>query len=58
MIGHFHKKANFLFNNNNIWFLQNLDLIIQLLNNINKKKRAKDMSTYDFSTLWTKLTSC
>lgn len=36
------------------WVLQNPDLIIQLLNKINKKKRTKSITTYDLSNLYAK----
>lgn len=36
------------------WVLQNPDLIMQLLNKINKKKRTKSITTYDLSTLYAK----
>ena len=51
----FHTKAKFLNNYNKFWVLQNADPIISILNNINRKKRAKSIATYDFSTLYTKL---
>ena len=52
----FHQNAKFLNNYNNFWVLQNSDPIINTLRNINRKKRAKSIATYDFSTLYTKLT--
>ena len=36
-IENFHKNAKLLTNRNTFWMLQNAELIIQLLNNINKK---------------------
>ncbi len=51
----FHKNAKFLSNYNKFWVLQNSDPIIDTLKNINRKKRAKSIATYDFSTLYTKL---
>ena len=33
----------------------NADPVISTLKNINRKKKAKSISTYDFSTLYTKL---
>ena len=51
----FHKNAKFLLNYNKFLVLQNSDPIIQSLNDINKKKRAKSIATYDFPTLYTKL---
>ena len=54
-IENFHKKAKFLSNYNKFWVLQNSDPIINTLNTINKKNNAKSISTFDFSTLYTKL---
>ena len=54
-IENFHKNAKFLSNYNKFWVLQNCDPILSTLKSINKKKNAKSISTYDFSTLYTKL---
>ena len=51
----FHKNAKFFSNYNKFWVLQNSDPIIDTLKHINRKKRAKSIATYDFSTLYTKL---
>ena len=51
----FHTKAKYLSNYNKFWVLQNVDPVIDKLNQINRKKNAKNISTYDFSTLYTKL---
>ena len=51
----FHKNATFLSIYNKFWILQNSDQIIDSLNKINKKKRIKSITIYDFSTLYTKL---
>ena len=51
----FHSNAKFFSNYNKFWVLQNADPIISTLKNINRKKKAKSISTYDFSTLYTKL---
>ena len=51
----FHKNSKFLSNYNLFWVLQNANPIIETFDSINKKKRAKSISTYDFSTLYTKL---
>ena len=37
------------------WVLQNSDPVIDKLNSINRRKRAKSIATYDFSTLYTKI---
>ena len=54
-IENFHKKAKFLKNYNKFWILQNTEPILDIIKNINRRKRAKSISTYDFSTLYTKL---
>ena len=54
-IENFHKNAKYLKNYNKFWVLQNSEPILQTLKHINKKKNAKSISTYDFSTLYTKL---
>ena len=54
-VENFHKKAKFLSNYNKFWVLQNCNPVIESLNRINKKKNAKSISTFDFSTLYTKL---
>ena len=51
----FHKKAKFLCNYNKFWVLQNSNPVLETLNHINRKKNAKSISTFDFSTLYTKL---
>ena len=51
----FHSNAKYLSNYNKFWVLQNADPVIAALKHINRKKRAKSISTYDFSTLCTKL---
>ena len=51
----FHKNAKFFNHYNKFWVLQNADPVLDILRNINRKKRAKSISTYDFSTLYTKL---
>ena len=51
----FHSNAKYLSNYNKFWVLQNADPVIAALKHINRKKRAKSISTYDFSTLYTKL---
>ena len=54
-VENFHKKSKFLDDYNKFWVLQNYNPVIKTLNKINKKKNAKSISTYDFSTLYTKL---
>ena len=54
-VENFHKNAKFLSNYNKFWVLQNSNPVLDSLNKINKKKNAKSISTFDFSTLHTKL---
>ena len=51
----FHTKAKFLSNYNHFWVLQNANPVKENINIINRKKRAKSIATYDFSTLYTTL---
>ena len=44
----FQKNAKFLSNYNKFWVLQNVDPVLEKLN---KRKNAKSIATYDFSTL-------
>ena len=54
-VENFHKKAKFLSNYNKIWVLQNSDPVLESIKRINKRKGAKSISTFDFSTLYTKI---
>ena len=54
-IENFHKNEKFLKNYNKFWVIQNVDPIIDILQKINKRKRAKTIATYDFSTLYTNI---
>ena len=51
----FHLKSKFEQNYNKFWVVENADPIINALNEINKKGTAKDISTFDFSTLYTNI---
>ena len=51
----FHTNSKYFSNYNKFWVLQNSDPVLSILNHINSKKRAKSISTYDFSALYTKL---
>ena len=52
----FHNKSKFYTGFNLFWVVQNSRPIIDMLDKINKKKAAKSISTFDFSTLYTKIT--
>ena len=54
-IENFHCKYKFLSNYNGFWVLQNVDPAIENIDIINRKKKAKPIATYDFSTLYTTL---
>ena len=51
----FHIKSTFYRNYNRFMVIKNSQPVIERLKKINKKNAAKDISTYDFSTLYTKL---
>lgn len=51
----FHHHSTFYANYNRFWVIQNSTPLIEKLDKINRRKSAKDISTYDFSTLYTKL---
>ena len=54
-VENYHVKAKFLSNYNKFWVIQNSDPILESITRINKKNNAKSISTFDFSTLYTKL---
>ena len=51
----FHEKSTFYGNYNRFWVIENSAPVIEKLSKINDGKKAKTISTYDFSTLYTKL---
>ena len=54
-IQNFHLKSKFYTNINRFWVVKNSFPVIEKLNNINKRRGAKYISTFDFSTLYTKI---
>ena len=54
-VHNFHRKSTFYKNYNRFWVIQNSDPVIEKLTRLDKTKRARNISTYDFSTLYTKL---
>ena len=54
-IRNFHDKSKFYKNYNRYWVINNSKPFIDKLNVINTRKKAKEISTFDFSTLYTKL---
>ena len=51
----FHGKSTFYKNYNRFWVIENSFPIIEKLSKLNERKKALNVSTYDFSTLYTKL---
>ena len=51
----FHLKSHFYKNYNRFWVIENSKNLLKKLDALNLKKNAKDISTFDFSTLYTKL---
>ena len=51
----FHEKSYFYKNYNKFWVLQNSFPLLKTLDEINVKRKAREISTFDFSTLYTKL---
>ena len=51
----FNSKCLFYKNYNRFWVIQNSKKLIDRLKQINSKHRARSISTFDFSTLYTKL---
>ena len=54
-IENFHHKNTFYTNYKKYWVVQNSMQVIADLDKINKRKKAKSISTYDFATLYTKI---
>ena len=54
-IQNFHEKSKFYKNYNRFWVINNSKPLIDKLSVINTRKKAKEISTFDFSTLYTKL---
>ena len=52
-VENFHKKSFFYSNFKKFWVVQNSFPIIDKLNSVNKNRKAKQISTFDFSTLYT-----
>ena len=51
----FHEKSTFYKNYNRFFVIENSNPVIEKMKKINQRNGAKDISTYDFSTLYTKL---
>ena len=51
----FHAKSKFYSKYNKFWVVENSGAVIEKLDKINVRKKAKEISTYDFKTLYTKI---
>ena len=54
-IENYNKKAHFFSHVKSFWVIQNKDPVIKTLKKLNERNQAKSISTYDFSTLYTKI---
>ena len=54
-IERYHQKGKVWSGVNKFWIIQNTKPIIHSINNLNKRNTAKSLSTFDFSTLYTKI---
>jgi len=54
-IQNFHRKSIFYKNYNRFWVIENSKPMLECLNKLNDGSRAKSISNFDFSTLYTKL---
>ena len=54
-VENFHHKSRFFSGFNKFWVVQNSSPVVNHLNRINAKKKAKRISTFDFATLYTTL---
>ena len=54
-VNHFHLKSKFYSNLNMFWVVQNSSPIKDKIDKINNRNNAKCISTFDFSTLYTKI---
>ena len=54
-IQNFHLKCKFYKNYNRFWVIQNSSPLLQKLKDLNERGKATKISTFDFSTLYTKL---
>ena len=52
---HITKKTYYFSGVKTFWVIQNNSLPLECIKKINKRKNAKQLSTFDFSTLYTKI---
>ena len=50
----YNGKCRFFTGVNTFWVVQNNKLVIDAMNGLNKRRKATSVSTFDFSTLYTK----
>ena len=50
----YHKKTHYFTGTRTFWAIQNNLIPLKSINKINKHKKAKQINTFDFSTLHTK----
>ena len=51
----YHRKTNYFTGTKTFWVIQNNSPPLESIKKINKRKRAQQISTFDFSTLYTKI---
>ena len=51
----YHKKTYYFIGAKSFWVIQNNSLPLECIKKINKRKNAQQISTFDFSTLYTKI---
>ena len=54
-IENYNDKSHFYSYIKTFWVIQNNENVIKSINNINRRNSAKTISTFDFSTLYTKI---
>ena len=54
-VNNFHDKSHFYSNFNKFWVVENLSPVLSKIERCNLKKNAKDIATFDFTTLYTKI---
>ena len=52
----YNNKCRFFTSVNTFWVVQNNKPVIDAMNGLNKRRKPTSVSTFDFSTLYTKLT--
>ena len=51
----YHRKTNYFTGTKTFWVIQNNNALLESIKKINKRKKAQKLSTFDFSTLYTKI---